>query len=125
MGLALLLGLTACADLRPLGPDRGSGSHGAWLELDQHRIVEDAPGVRLELPDSPYRARFEDADGVFYQATFPLVFRTRHGIVNSVPGGLYVRHDNPQEARPWCFPGLGAYPMSNLQPIRVRIYRPS
>lgn len=125
MGLALLQGLAACADLRPLGPDRGAGAHGSWLELDQPRMVEVSPGIRLELPDSPYRARFEDEDGVYYQASMPLVYRTRHGVVNAVAGGLYVRHGHPSEAMPWFRPTLGAFGAPDSRPIRVRVFKPA
>ena len=123
--MVLLQLLTACADLRPLGHATGAGGYGSWLELDENRMVEVSTGIRLELPDSPYRARFEDADGVYYQASQPLVFRTWHGAVNMVAGGLYVRHGDTGQARPWFYPTLGAPHTPNPRLVRVRLFTPA
>lgn len=125
LGMVFLQFLTACADLRPLGHAKGAGGYGSWLELDESRLVEVSTGIRLELPDSPYRARFEDANGVYYQASQPLVFRTWHGAVNTAAGGLYVRHDNPAQARPWFYPTLGAPHTPNPRLVRVRLFTPA
>ena len=121
--LALVLGLAGCADLRPLSAGADGPRQGWWVELDDARRLEFGPGITVELPDAPYRAKFEDAQGVYFQAAAPIVFRTVHGVTNAVEGGLYVRNDRPDEATAWIYPQLGAGRVQNVRPVRVRLMR--
>jgi hypothetical protein len=70
------------------------------------RVAQVASGVQVEMPDVPYRARYTDAQGVFYKASLPLLYRTSLGTVCAMDGGLYLRHDSQGEARIWTEPVL-------------------
>jgi len=119
----LSLGLVACA-----GPTGSMGlqaavPHSGWLQLQGERVAEVSPGVYLELPDASYRARFTDTQGVFYQASLPLMYRTRHGAVVAVAGGLYVRHEQPQQAVSWTEPVWFKPAMPYRHVFAVRVFR--
>ncbi len=106
--LLLAFWLTGCSTLQALPHVAERPAQGSWLELtDEHRL-QLSPGVFLDLPDAPYRARFADKEGVYFQASRPLQFRTQHGFVNEAEGGLYMRYDRPGLASTWYYPSLGA-----------------
>lgn len=104
VGAWLLLGVGGCASIGPSPGLRGDVLHNSWLQLQGAGWAEVAPGVVMELPLAPYRAKFADAQGIFYQASMPVVFRTRQGAVVAVPGGLYVKHTQPDQALSWTEP---------------------
>ena len=97
-------GVGGCASTEPASGLRGEVLHTSWLQLQGPGWAEVAPGLVMELPLSPYRAKFADTQGVFYQASTPVVFRTRQGAVVAVPGGLYVKHAQPDQALSWTEP---------------------
>lgn len=101
---AVLAGAGGCSSLPSSPLLTRAVSHQGWLQLEGGHITEVSAGLFLELPRAPYRARFSDADGTYYQAALPLVYRTRQGSVTAVAGGLYVAHDRPDEARSWTEP---------------------
>lgn len=116
-GLTLLAG---CSSLQPLPVDARHAAHGSWVVLQGLSSAEVLPGVQVELPDAPYRARFADARGIYYQASLPVVYRTVHGAVTAVEGGLFVRYDQPTSAVVWSEPLWGAATMPHPQTFEVR-----
>ncbi len=116
--------LAGCQALQPVAQSQGAAAQGWWVELDSPAVVSVSPGVEMELPQAPYRARFTDPNGIYYQASRPLTYRTAQGVHNSVQGGLYVRHDNPRVAHAWVFPELGAQPAPYTQPIAIQLHKP-
>lgn len=108
VAVAALLGIAGCAaPLQPLPTRPPEQALGAWVELVSIPHSEIRPGVVLELPDAPYRARFADAQGTYYAPSQRLVFRTQHGLTQENEGGLYVRHDRPGWAQVWLAPVAG------------------
>ena len=65
--------LMACSTLQDLPAINGRSAYGSWLDLNDTRRLTLSPGVFLELPDAPYRARFADKDGIYFQASRPLL----------------------------------------------------
>lgn len=121
-GATLVLALSACAGLQPLPTTEKPDLQGAWLELTGPTRASVAPGVVLELPSVPYRARFADAKGIYYQASASLVYRTQHGIASEVVGGLYLPHADPTQALVWHEPlfGSATMPYPNRWPVKRR-----
>jgi len=108
VAVAALLGSAGCASpLQTLPTQPPEHALGAWLDLVSAPHSEIRPGVVLELPQAPYRARFADAQGVYYAPSQRLVFRTQHGLTQENEGGLYVRHDRPGWAQVWLAPVAG------------------
>ncbi len=124
MVLMISSGLTACKGLQELPAVDGQSARGSWLELKDVRQLTVSPGVVLELPDAPYRAQFADPQGIYFQASRPLRFRTQHGFVNEADGGLYMRHDNPTQATTWFHPKLGAPAAPYPEPVNIQ-YHPA
>jgi hypothetical protein len=122
LSLVLALFLSACSTLQPLPNVAGQSAHGAWVELIDVQPLTISPGVMLHLPDAPYRARFADKDGLFFQASRPLQFHTQHGFINEVEGGLYMRHDQPGLASTWFYPGLGAPATPAHVSVKIQFY---
>ena len=120
LGAAALALLGACSGLQPLPTPTGSAARGSWLSLQGVKKAEVSPGVQVELPDAPYRARFADQHGTYYQASQPVVFRTVHGLATAVEGGLFVRFDQPGVAVVWTEPLWGAATMAHGQTFEVR-----
>jgi hypothetical protein len=126
-GIAMLLALASlgaggCASRAPEPSLRGALLHTSWLLLQGETSAEVSPGLVMQLPQAPYRAKFADAQGVFYQASMPLVFRTQQGSVVSVAGGLYVKHARPHEALSWTEPVWLRPAMVYPVPFAVRRY---
>lgn len=96
-----------------------------WLELMGNRSVTVAPGVVLEMPDVPYRARFSDAQGIYYQAAQPLAYRSAFGVVTLVTGGLYVKHGSLDQARSWTESVTSSPRMEHRQFFTFRRHTPS
>lgn len=117
--------LTACQSMtNPLRPISATAS-ATWLEVQGSSAeVEVAEGVTLWLPKGPYRARFSDADGDYYQSSQPLVYRTQHNIARGVPGGLYVRRNDTSTAQAWYYPQLGAPKIANVTALPVVLHSP-
>ncbi len=122
--LLVSLALCACSTVQPLPVIGGTSAHGSWIELNDSRILTLSPGVFLDLPDAPYRAKFADKDGTYFQASRYLQFRTQDGLITEAQGGLYVRYDKPSEATPWLYESLGApwVPYPNLPPLKVQLF---
>lgn len=120
MGLAMLSMLGGCSTLQPLPVEPRHAAHGSWVVVQGVRSAEVSPGVRVELPDAPYRARFADAAGIYYQSSLPVVYRTVHGVATAVAGGLFVRFDQPTLAVVWGEPLVGAVTMHHPQTFGVR-----
>lgn len=120
MLLAMCLG--GCANLQELGSVRGGYAQGSWLALDDAHDYTVSPGVSLSLPDAPYRARFADARGVYFQASRALRFKTQDGVVIEVDGGLYMLHDNPFQATTWFYPTLGAPTTPHKAAVKVNFF---
>jgi len=125
LALALAAVLSACSGLTPFPQDIPPASQGTWLELNGPASAKVAPGVTLELPMAPYRPRFADAKGIYYQATQALAYRTDQGIVSVVDGGLYVAHADPGHAVAWHEPLWGAATMPYANRWSVKLWRPS
>lgn len=119
-GLAALSVVSGCSSLRPLPVDPKHAAHGSWVTLRDVSRAEVSPGVQVELPEAPYRARFADAQGIYYQSSLPVVYRTEHGAVTAVEGGLFVRFDQPTVAVVWGEPLWGAATMPNPQTFAVQ-----
>jgi hypothetical protein len=119
----LSLGLAGCAGPLASWGLQGAVPHSGWLQLQGERVAEVSPGVYLELPQAPFRARFTDAQGVYYQSSLPLVYRTQHGAVVAVAGGLYVRHEQPQQAVSWTEPVWFKPAMAYRNVFAVRVFR--
>lgn len=120
-GLTGLLLLTGCSSLQPLPVDAQHAAHGSWVVLQGVSSAEVLPaGVQVELPNAPYRARFADARGIYYQSSLPVVYRTVHGAVTAVEGGLFVRFDQPTLAVVWGEPLWGAATMPHGQTFAVQ-----
>ena len=122
--LFLLSGLLGCSQLQPLADAGDRPSRGWWLELRDERTQTISPGVILELPDAPYRARFADEDGVYFQASLPLIFRNAHGLRTEHEGGLYVRNGRSDQAQVWFSPIIGDPLRPEERPVLVEIFRP-
>lgn len=120
--LLLALCLGGCANLQELGSVRGGYAQGSWLALDDAHDYTVSPGVSLSLPDAPYRARFADARGVYFQASRALRFKTQDGVVIEVDGGLYMLHDNPFQATTWFYPTLGAPTTPYKAAVKVNFF---
>jgi hypothetical protein len=103
LGLALL-GLIGCTSHSPLRPVEAVNPNSGWLEISGPTVADLGSGIRLEMPLGPYRARFADAQGVFYQASLPLIYRTTLGTTTYATGGLYVLDSEPGQARAWSEP---------------------
>ena len=88
-------------------------------DAHQHTV---SPGVFLNLPDAPYRAKFADDRGVYYQASRALRFSTQDGAVIEVDGGLYMLHDNPLQATTWFYPTLGAPATPHKAAVKVNFF---
>lgn len=123
---ALVLGLSqalsACADLQELGNVRGGYAQGSWLALDDEHQLPVSPSVHLILPNAPYRARFANDKGIYFQASRALQFTTQDGVVTEVDGGLFMRHDNPLQATTWFYPALGAPATPYTTPVKVHFF---
>jgi hypothetical protein len=124
-GLAALMFLSGCAGLQPLPVDARHAAHGSWLRLQYVMQAEVSPGVHVELPDAPYRARFADQNGIYYQASRPVVYRTVHGVYTAVEGGLFVRFDQPTVAVVWTEPLWGAATLTYPQTFLVQRFAPA
>jgi hypothetical protein len=99
--------LTAgCAAPGFFAPFHGVEPNAGWLELQDSRFTTVSPGVLLEMPEGPYRARFADANGIYYQASRPLVYRPQFGGATALTGGLYVPQGQAHQARAWTEPVL-------------------
>jgi hypothetical protein len=122
LSLVLALCMSACSTLQPLPNVAGQSAHGAWVELIDVQPLTISPGVMLHLPDAPYRARFADKDGLYFQASRPLQFHTQHGFINEVEGGLYMRYDQPGLAKTWFYPGLGAPATPAHHSVKIQFY---
>ncbi len=120
--LLLAVCLGGCANLHELGSARGGYAQGSWLALDDAHEHTVSPGVSLSLPDAPYRARFADARGVYFQASRALRFKTQDGVVIEVDGGLYMLHDNPFQATTWFYPTLGAPATPHKAAVKVNFF---
>lgn len=120
---SLVLVLTACSTLRPLEAVYGPSAQGSWVMLNDASRLTLSPGLFLELPDTPYRARFADDQGIYFQASSPLRIRTQHGFVNEAEGGLYVRHNNPTQATAWWYPALGAPITPYTLPLKIHHFQ--
>lgn len=114
--------LVGCQGLQTLPAPDHQTVQGSWLELDDERQLTLSPGLVLELPDAPYRAKFADPSGIYFQASRPLRFVTQHGFVNEVDGGLYMRFDNPTQATTWFHPRLGAPAAPYPAPVKIRYF---
>jgi len=123
-GLVTLWLLAGCSSLQPLPVETRHAAHGSWVVLQGMRSAEVSPGVWVELPDGPYRARFADASGIYYQSSLHVVYRTVHGAITLVEGGLYVRFDQPGVAVVWGEPHWGAATMPHLQTFAVQRFTP-
>lgn len=117
--------LMACSPYRPLPATSSTQpSMGWWAKLPGPRVVTVSDGVVMEMPDGLYRARFADQDGVFYEAANALYYRTQHGVVTALQGGIYVRYDAPETGNPWHMAHIAA-PVSRLpQQLPVRLHHP-
>jgi hypothetical protein len=123
--LVLCQWLSACSSVQDLpAAVNGRSVYGSWLDLNDARKLTLSPGVFLELPDAPYRARFADKDGIYFQASRPLVFSTQHGFAQEAEGGLYMRNDNTLEATTWLYPTLGAVGIPYATPLKIQ-YHPA
>ncbi|WP_089954093.1 hypothetical protein [Limnohabitans sp. 2KL-3] len=120
--VVLALSLSSCGHLQELGSVRGGYAQGSWLALDDAHRHTVSPGVFLNLPDAPYRAKFADERGVYYQASRALRFSTQDGAVIEVDGGLYMLHDNPLQATTWFYPTLGAPATPYKTPLKVTFF---
>lgn len=122
--LVMFHGLTACSTLHALPSVNGRSAYGSWLDLNDAHLLTLSPGVFLELPDAPYRARFADRDGIYFQASRPLLFSTQHGFVTEAEGGLYMRYDTPMQATTWLYPTLWAAGIPYASPLKIQ-YHPA
>lgn len=120
--LGLSQALSGCAGLQELGSVRGGYAQGSWLALDDERQLPVSPGVVLVLPEAPYRARFANEQGIYFQASRALRFITQDGVVIEVDGGLFMRHDNPLQATTWFYPTLGAPATPSTTPVKVHFF---
>jgi hypothetical protein len=122
--LLFSLGLSACSTVQPLPVIGGTSAYGSWIELKDKHSLTLSPGVFLDLPDAPYRAKFADKDGTYFQASRSLQFRTQDGLITEAQGGLYVRYDKLTEATPWLYESLGAplVPYPYLTPLKVQFF---
>ena len=122
--LLFSLALSACSTVQPLPVIRGTSAHGSWIELNDKHSLTLSPGVFLDLPDAPYRAKFADKDGTYFQASRYLQFRTQDGAIIEAQGGLYVRYDKLTEATPWLYESVGAplVPYPYLPPLKVQFF---
>lgn len=125
LGAATLALLVACSGLQPLPTQTGIAARGSWLSLQGVKKAEVSPGVQVELPDAPYRARFADRHGTYYQASQPVVFRTVHGLATAVEGGLFVRSDQPGVAVVWTEPLWRSATLAHRQTFEVRHFTPA
>lgn len=123
--LAVATALSGCAGLQPLPVDAGHAAHGSWVTLQGVQGAEVSPGVRVELRDAPYRARFADLNGIYYQASQRVVYKTIHGVSTEVEGGLYVRFDQPSAAVIWTEPLWGSATMTYPQLFPVKRFTPA
>ncbi|MDZ4101008.1 MAG: hypothetical protein U1E12_04950 [Hydrogenophaga sp.] len=125
LAAAALLLLTGCSGLQPLPTDARLAAHGSWLTLQGMRSAEVSAGVQVELPDAPFRARFADGEGIYYQASQPVVYRTIHQIATAVQGGLFMRFEEPTVAVVWIEPLWGAATMPHSVEFSVRRFTPA
>lgn len=102
----VLLSAGACASSGRLQAVRGAEPNSSWVAIKGARVAQVASGVQVEMPDAPYRARYTDAQGTYYKASVPLLYRTSLGTVCAMDGGLYLRYDSQGEARIWTEPVL-------------------
>ena len=122
--LAVSQWLMACSTLQDLPTINGRSAYGSWLDLNDTRRLTLSPGVFLELPDAPYRARFADKDGIYFQASRPLLFSTQHGFAHEAEGGLYMRYDNALQATTWLYQTLWAAGTPYPEPLKIQ-YHPA
>lgn len=100
----------------------GVETHGGWLELTSDRVATVGSGVELVMPNAPYRARFADSQGIYYQASLPLVYRSAFGIEVPVTGGLYVPYAQPDRAHSWSEPAMTAPLLKPPLQFSVRLH---
>jgi hypothetical protein len=125
LSLITLTLLNGCTGLQPLPEDNKFAARGSWLLLQDIKQAEISPGVNVKLPDAPYRARFADDNGIYYQASQQVIYKTSHGITVGVEGGLFVRYDQPTVAVVWYEPVLGSATMPHPQTFKVQRFTPA
>lgn len=123
LALCALAGLSGgCSTPGGWAPVQGVPVNGGWLEIQGSRLAMVAPGVVLEMPDTVYRARFSDAQGIYYQASQPLRYRSAFGVVTLATGGLYVKHGRTDPARSWTESFTSSPRMEHRQAFAFRLH---
>jgi hypothetical protein len=130
MAFALFMGVTAlglsgCGGTVLLSQIQGVPPGSGWLEIRGNRFSDEGAGIVLELPDVPYRARYSDGQGVYYQAALPLIYRSAFGVQTAVVGGLYVSNGRADSARSWSEPILLSPRMAHGHFFGVQLHPPS
>jgi len=126
LGTALLgvglLSAPGCTLHSPLKAVQGVPPHSGWVEITGSRTADIGAGITLEMPSAPYRARYADAQGIYYQASLPLIYRSTLGTTTAATGGLYLRHGESTRARSWSEPIMPSPSMAHSHSFAVRVY---
>ncbi len=122
LGVALL-SASGCTLHSPLKAVQGVAPHSGWAEITGSRTADLGAGITLEMPSAPYRARYADAQGIYYQASLPLIYRSALGTTTAATGGLYVRHGEPARARSWSEPIMPSPSMAHSHWFAVRVHQ--
>jgi hypothetical protein len=117
-----VIGVGGCSSTGDLAGVQGVEANSGWLELRGNRFAEVAPGIVLEMPEGPYRARFSDTQGIYYQAARPLVYRSALGVVTAVTGGVYVKNGRLDRARSWSEPVMPSPRMAYSHIFAVKVH---
>lgn len=117
---AMALLVSGCAQQLQALPQGGEyPGRGSWVTLTGDPVLQAAPGMRVSLPNGPYRARFADANGVYFASTLKLEVQTSWGGREYLQGGVYLRHEEPTQGWIWTDTALG--PRLLEQGIRVPV----
>jgi hypothetical protein len=119
---AALFGSTGCTLHSPLRSVQALPPDSGWAEVLGPMHADLGSGITLEMPQGPYRARFSDTRGIYYQASLPLIYRSTMGTTTSTTGGVYVLHGEPDRARSWSEPILASPSVSYSQWFSVRVF---
>lgn len=119
-----VLALAACSPFQTLQASPDGSGPGDWLTFSGPNAIQVSDGVFIDMPDGPYRARFSDAQGVYYVATNSLKMRSWPGLSMHLEGGFHVRHGQPGQGYLWYGRHIGA-PVIRLDvAVPVALHQP-
>lgn len=118
------LALGACSPFQTLQASPDGSGRGDWLTFSGPKAIQVSDGVFIDMPEGPYRARFSDAQGIYYVASSSLTMRSWPGLSMYLEGGFHVRHDQPGQGYPWYGRHIGA-PVIRLDvAVPVALHQP-